>query len=134
MTATIIRDAEAVALIREFVAMPSEALPGAAWTDTDMGGNPWQALRQVAKSGAVEDAPSTVRLHADRDGWRDGRIVSLPEMQPTTYQIVETSFGGDRRIIAESYSLIEIQAIYQPRSSYGETREIVTIDATAKSR
>ena len=60
--------------IREFLALPVEALPSIRYMSED---DAWMhyasdALRQALKSGErVEDiAGSTVVISADRDGWR----------------------------------------------------------------
>lgn len=68
-------------LATDFLALPAEALPSAQWaaiSDEDAGDTAWEAVRQVAR-GAVDGNldGETVRLHADRDEWRDGVVLTI---------------------------------------------------------
>lgn len=65
-------------LIREFLALPNEALPGAQFVDLDADAEhtaAWDALRETARTGIslrVTSPCGAIRLCADRPGWRDG--------------------------------------------------------------
>lgn len=69
-------------LIREFLALPHEALPSAAWVhDEDgYGFNAWDVLHGMnASLGYFPpelDTPDVrIRLRASHEGWRDGVII-----------------------------------------------------------
>lgn len=65
--------------VQEFLGLPPEALHGADFTDA--GGSwahsAWDVLRQIARTGetAASACGSSIRVRADRDGWRDGIII-----------------------------------------------------------
>jgi hypothetical protein len=68
--------------IREFLALPAEALPGADWLDPGDAdeGSPYRHLRDAIRPESAQQlnhVGQRVRLHADRDGWRDGVIVTV---------------------------------------------------------
>lgn len=66
-------------LIKSFLALPPEAMPSAEWVDgMDDNGSPWRHLRDyVRNQQELNHLGETVRLAADRDGWRDGVTVRL---------------------------------------------------------
>jgi hypothetical protein len=57
-------------VVRDFLALPSEALPGVTAASDDIG-DLWAYLR--AGGGVAE----TLTLRADRDGWRDGVTIRI---------------------------------------------------------
>jgi len=63
------------AIIRDFLALPVEALPGAMWKDAAAINRcpPHAALRHRLAATKTEPWPfdDPILLHADRDGWRD---------------------------------------------------------------
>jgi len=65
--------------IRDFMRLPPEALPSARWTDErENDDDPWPFLRDyVANEQTMLHDGDSVRLTADRDGWRDGVVVVL---------------------------------------------------------
>lgn len=68
-------------IIRDFLALPKTAMPAASWVDS-MGedGSAWSHLRDYvrpAESQRINHLGETVHLRADRDGWRDGIVVTL---------------------------------------------------------
>jgi hypothetical protein len=68
-------------IIREFLALPGVALPAADWVD-GMGDSvsPWTHLRDYLLPEArqcLDHLGETVRLRADRDGWREPVVVTL---------------------------------------------------------
>lgn len=68
-------------IVQEFLSLPPGALPSAIYLDDfdveDLG-TPWRQLRQYAY-GSVPPLHlgERVLLTADRDGWRDGVVVTL---------------------------------------------------------
>ena len=68
--------------IRDFLALPPEALPSVAFVD-GMGSKDYHAgahLRDWLLPDPrrhINHMGETVRLQADRDGWRDGVVVTL---------------------------------------------------------
>ena len=65
--------------IRAFLALPGEALPAADYVGEPGILHPWSALRvAIGRDADMRDLLSgAIRLHADRDGWRDGVVVTL---------------------------------------------------------
>jgi hypothetical protein len=67
--------------VKDFLRLPKESLPSAVWDDPaeDLG-SAWAHLRDWMLP-EVEQRMNhfglCVRLVADRDGWRDGRVVTL---------------------------------------------------------
>lgn len=58
--------------VREFLALPVEAMPSACYQgDGEYSGHAWDMLR----NGDWEIAPAPIRLYADVDGWRKGVMV-----------------------------------------------------------
>lgn len=71
-------DAEIVA---NFLALPPEAMPSATWVDDgpEFSGSCWPHLRDFLLPMSKQRLNHTgdgIRLHADRDQWRDGVIVN----------------------------------------------------------
>jgi len=67
--------AATVEKIKEFLALPVEAMPACCWADGDE--QPaWDALRGFVCDGFLDD---NLIISADMDGWRDGFLV---EVQP----------------------------------------------------
>ena len=69
------------ATIRLFLGLPAEALPSAEYVAAAGLLHPWNALR-CAVSGDPDRQDmaagcGSIRLRADRDGWRAGVIVAL---------------------------------------------------------
>ena len=67
--------------IKAFLALPPEALPAADYVGTPGILTPWRALRAAADASSdlreLLDGAATIRLRADRDGWRDGVLVTV---------------------------------------------------------
>ncbi len=69
-----------VLTIREFLDLPPEALPSAGWSrdvDADMG-DAWPYLRDAVlpePEQRMNHLRLPILLKADRDDWRNGRIV-----------------------------------------------------------
>jgi hypothetical protein len=69
--------------IRDFLALPPEALPAASWLRGDVAndiGDPWPYLRDSVLPSDQRRLNSFglgCRLHADRDGWRGGVVVEV---------------------------------------------------------
>lgn len=65
--------------IREFLALPGEALPGARFADEDdsWAHDAWVVLRRHVKTGEsiAELCGTQIVLRADRPEWRDGVTV-----------------------------------------------------------
>ena len=67
-------------LIREFLALPPEALPGVTGDDRqDSPGDLWAAARLMScgRLAAGRCFSRTLILAADRDGWREGFEVAV---------------------------------------------------------
>lgn len=69
-------------LIREFLALPAEALPSAAWVDDwyEVAGNAWNILYGMKNyfgnfPPELNFPDIQIRLHAAHEGWRDGVII-----------------------------------------------------------
>jgi hypothetical protein len=62
--------------IKEFLALPAEALPGARLAEEDdaYAGGPWEILREAAQNGEAITAlcGTQIVVTADRDEWRHG--------------------------------------------------------------
>ena len=66
--------------IRDFLRLPAESLPSADWIGEPGLLAPWSALRDYLRAEdrrLADYAGEKIRLHADRDGWRDGAVVVL---------------------------------------------------------
>lgn len=67
--------------VRDFLRLPAEAMPSAIYlddADVEDIGTPWRQLRQYAYgSDPAIHLGERVILTADRDGWRDGVVVTL---------------------------------------------------------
>lgn len=64
-------------LIKEFLKLPSEAMPQALDLDDDVVCGTWQTLRLLARGEEMSGLGSRIRLTADRDGWRDGHVITI---------------------------------------------------------
>lgn len=69
-----------VTKIREFLSLPSEALPQARFANPETAGNDnaWACLRDSLRDPSqqrLNHFGDKIVLQADRDGWRDGVIV-----------------------------------------------------------
>ncbi len=76
MTTTETRDET----IKGFLALPFEALPSAMWMDEDASGSAWDLLVDAVRPSGkqrLDHFGDDIRLHADRDEWRDGVIVTV---------------------------------------------------------
>lgn len=72
---------EDLATIKRFLALPAEALPGAMWYDDcdALRGSALAYLRDAVlpeERQEMNHIPARIRLHADRDSWREGVIVT----------------------------------------------------------
>ena len=66
------------AVMRQWTALPHGALPGSAWENFDLDDVEAGRAVELALRGQWDLGTATVRLYADRPGWRDGRVVTLP--------------------------------------------------------
>lgn len=73
-------------LVREFLALPVEALPSADWEASGVSedlGSCWPYLRDAMlddKRRQLNTFCQRVVLSADRDGWREGVTISLASL------------------------------------------------------
>ena len=76
-----LEDDAAKTTIKEFLAIPGEALPAAQFIESDDEGySAWPMLRDYVRPvdlQAYNHCGEFVRLRADRDGWREGKLVRL---------------------------------------------------------
>ena len=76
-----ITDQSTADTIRDFLSLPSEAMPAAAFVDdTDCGVSAWTHLRDwllPEHRQRINHMGERVHLVADHDGWRDGVTVTL---------------------------------------------------------
>lgn len=75
-----INDAPSKYIAINFLRLPVEALPNAAFVDPDNAWetDAWSTLRHVAAAAfetCEEKSGSKIRVQADRPGWKDGRII-----------------------------------------------------------
>lgn len=68
------------ATVREFLQFPAGALPAADFVrdyESDLVCNLWSYLRRFVQGKSAVRFMIQIRLKADRDGWRQGKVVRV---------------------------------------------------------
>lgn len=89
--------AAAQELCKAFLALPPNALASAMFTDDDDAGDAWEVAREISRTGmpTIESVgfATRLRIRADLDGWREGRLISWRVNR--AYQIRNIQVAGE---------------------------------------